>query len=329
MPLDYPGMLALTSMVLVGLAAVWARLLQPPNDEPRYGLADLGVWLALLPLIVIGGRGGLQGKSLNIVNAFHSGSVAEGYLTLNGPFSAIHSGRQTAAEAHEFLPRDEAVEIARSRLGSESTVWSAAGYPLQRRSPSPLLESGAANVVIVVLESWDALVTDSLRVRAGLEPLGITPSFDALVPEGLLFTRFYASGQRSIEGMAALLAGVPTIPGLPYLGAGMEQSRLSYLGQMAKAHGLNTFFVRSAKRFSFRLDGVAPLAGFDYFAGAEDILPTGSHTSEPTNFWGAWDYDSLRFFHERLRDSGGPFLGFFFGSSTSMRRRPVSSRVAR
>jgi phosphoglycerol transferase MdoB-like AlkP superfamily enzyme len=61
---------------------------------------------------------------------------------------------------------------------------------------------------------------------------------------------------------------------------------------------------------------VAALAGFDVYAGAEDILEGPSHTTVPSRYWGAWDFDSLRHLHELLLGAPEPFVGFFFGSST-------------
>ncbi|MCK7577741.1 MAG: sulfatase-like hydrolase/transferase [Chromatiales bacterium] len=62
----------------------------------------------------------------------------------------------------------------------------------------------------------------------------MTPNFDALAQQGRLFTRFYANGERSMDGLAALIAGIPTLPGTAYIGMGMEQNRMAYLGDMAQ-----------------------------------------------------------------------------------------------
>jgi phosphoglycerol transferase MdoB-like AlkP superfamily enzyme len=315
---DYPLALTAAGGVAVGFGFLWPRLLEAPREALPGRRQDWAVWVCLVPLLVIAIRGGLQFKPVNVVNAFQSGSVAEGYLTLNAPFSAYHSARETRSGTDRaYYSLEDALRNVRDRIEEDGDVWSEPEYPLQRHS----VGGGAAvpdstNIVVLVLESWDALVTDAIRDEVGLEPIGVTPNFDALARDGLLFSRFLASGQRSIEGMAAILASVPTLPGLPYLGTGMEQSRLSFLGDMAAGNGYSSVFVRSAKRGSFYLDAVSALAGFDVYAGAEDILSTGSHSSEPPGFWGAWDFDSLRFLHERRLESERPFLGVFVGSTT-------------
>jgi len=318
MGLEYPGPLAAFAIAAIGLHFAWRAMLDRlETPEPaRQSWGAWGAWIALLPLCVIGIRGGLQDKPLNIVNAFEAGSVAEGLLTLNAPFSVFHSTRNTSSgEVPRHMPHDEAVRVVRERYAPDGVDWVSDHYPLEQRTAREG-PGRTANVVVLVLESWDALLTDAIRERVGRAPLGATPEFDALARRGLLFTNFYASGQRSIEGIAALLASVPTLPGTPYLGRGVEQSRLSFLGQLARDNGYHSVFVRSARRGSFRLDAVAGLAGFDVYAGAEDILAEPSHTSVPSGYWGAWDFDSLRYFHQRLLEAPGRFVGFFFGSST-------------
>lgn len=327
MGLDYPFVIGAFAVVAAGLALTWRALLARGEDAAGRGgptgVAAWAIWIVLLPAFIVGIRGGLQHKPINIVNAFEAGSVAEGLLVLNAPFSVYHSTRNTRrVDVPRHMPTDEAIRIVRSRYAPEGIEWTSERYPLEHvdTGDPPANPAGATpparNVVVLVLESWDALLTDAIRTRAGLPRLGATPEFDALAGHGLLFTNFYASGQRSIEGIAALLASVPTMPGMPYLGRGMEQSRLSYLGALARDNGYHTVFVRSAKRGSFRLDAVAALAGFDVYAGAEDILEGPSHTTVPSRYWGAWDFDSLRHLHELLVAAPGPFVGFFFGSST-------------
>lgn len=63
------------------------------------------------------------------------------------------------------------------------------------------------NIVVLLLESWSADLIESLGGEAG-----ITPEFKALEKEGLLFTHFYASGNRSQQAMGSLFGGLPGLP---------------------------------------------------------------------------------------------------------------------
>jgi phosphoglycerol transferase MdoB-like AlkP superfamily enzyme len=63
------------------------------------------------------------------------------------------------------------------------------------------------NIVIVLLESWSGDMIESL---GGLK--GITPEFRRLEKQGVLFTEFYATANRSQQAMSSIFAGIPGIP---------------------------------------------------------------------------------------------------------------------
>lgn len=70
-----------------------------------------------------------------------------------------------------------------------------------------ILNSKTPNLVVILLESWSADLIESLGGEAG-----ITPNFKELEKEGLLFTNFYASANRSQQAMGSLYGGLPGIP---------------------------------------------------------------------------------------------------------------------
>lgn len=344
------------------LAFPWRRLLA---FDARRVDGRRAPWLAPLLLgagLVLAIRGNVSGKPLGVVNAFESGSLAEGYLTLNGPFSVWHSSRNARPKAVEYLPWERAVELVQRSVFAPGERATSTEFPLQRTRPrrstqatsgdvpatvsaatlgfaSPELASSEIanpappaaaadgddesdgetqrarpNVMVVLLESWDALAVDAIRNEHGLEPLGLTPRFDELARSGVLFTRFYAAGQRSMDGLSAVLCGFPTLPGMPYIGRGMEQSRLGFVGELARADGYATFFVQGSKRTSFRGDAIAALAGFDVYEGMEDIVERQGR--EPMADWGSWDDDLFAEAGRLARSARAPFLGYVFTTST-------------
>lgn len=315
--LDFPLPLIGFIALLYVVARVWARVLRRPAAAVS---ATRNVWITyavLVFLVVVGARGGLQRERIGTIDAFAHGSAAAGYLAMNGPFSALRSIEATSLEvAVDF---DESLADVRSRFVLAGETWDGDEFPLQRgpvSSPARRAGSRRPNVVILVLESWDAIVTDALRTTVGLEPLEATPVFDGLVSEGVLYSRHYSAGQRSLEGLTALLASYPTLPGTPYLGDATAGINLGFLGRFAREMGYATHMVRSASKESFSLGTVADLAGFDTYVGAEDIVGGESHSHIAAGKWGAWDFDSLTYLHELLAAEEDPFVALFFGSSS-------------
>lgn len=301
----------LVALALAGfawrLAMRWDERLPPPR---------IPVWnvFVLAPVMLFAVRGNASGKPISVVDAFTSGSVAAGYLALNGPFSIAHSILGSGKVPAEFMPWDAAVRNVQAQVFGETEHALDPEFPLLRSRPAR--SESRPNVVVLLLESWDGDVVDVLRAERGLAPLGVTPNFDVLSRDGVLFTNFYAAGQRSTHGLLAVLSGIPTLPGMPYLGRGVEQSRLSYLGRLALAEGYSTYFLQGSKERSFRIDAIARLAGFEHYLGRDAIVAkTGN---EPMADWGAWDADLLATAHALFREARAPFLGFAFTTSTHL-----------
>lgn len=304
---NYAGALMTASVAVIALGWWWRRSLKRLPAHPAHPVLTVLAFVA----VVVGVRGNVSGKPIGVVDAFADGSASAGYLTLNAPFSVFHSFQGSRPIDVDFLPWDQAVASVRKEL-IEPTEISTAGYPLQRAQPAEA--SRHPNVVVLMLESWDAQHVDALRKAMQLPPLGATPNFDALAKQGVLFTQFYANGQRSMDGMSAILAGMPTLPGIPYIGRGMEQSDLGFLGSLAARQGYDTYFLQSAKRRSFRVDAIAARAGFDHYYGAEDI--PARDPSLPVTDRGAWDYDTFMFAHQLFSQADKPFVSFIFTATT-------------
>jgi phosphoglycerol transferase MdoB-like AlkP superfamily enzyme len=327
---DYwPASLGLVAFAL-GAFFAWRKLLAWDARALAGARAPLWAPLALGVALVLAVRGNVSGKPIGVVNAFESGSLAEGYLTLNGPFSVWHASRSASPRAVEYLAWSDAVARVQREVLADGERADSPDLPVQRtpRARAGLADGRAAargdgagaargekpNVVVVLLESWDALVVDAIRAEHSLEPLGLTPCFDALAGEGVLFPRFYAAGQRSMDGLSAVLCGFPTLPGMPYIGRGMEQSRLAFVGELARAEGYSTFFLQGSKRTSFRGDAIAALAGFDVYEGMEDVVL--HQAQQPMADWGSWDDDAFAETARLAREARKPFLGFVFTTST-------------
>lgn len=301
--------------VIIG-ALFWRRLFLKKIAIPSKVLPRYGAIIVLFLAFIIIGRGGLQYKPARISDAFLSGSTASGYLSLNGPFAIFHSARGTRPVTKEFMPHQTAVDLVRKQITGPTEKYIDAQFPLLRSTAlrnTPI--ANKPNIVIFLLESWDAIHLDHFRTQQGLAPYSITPNFNELVKKGRLYTNFYAAGMRSMDGIAGILAAVPTLPGMPYIGTGMAQNRLSYLAEFAKEQAYSTIFLQSSKRGSFRLDSVATKAGFDTYLGAEDIPP--AHENAPKKKkWGIWDYSTFMAAHKLFAQQQTPFLGFIFSSST-------------
>jgi phosphoglycerol transferase MdoB-like AlkP superfamily enzyme len=295
-------------------ALLWRRLVHPVPAAPTLKWPRLTAIPGLLLLFVIIVRGGWSGKPISVGDAFLSNSAAQGYLTLNGAFAITHALNENIPVLHEFMPQPEAVSRTQNILAGSAAPFKYSDFPIYRHADF-VAKNRKSNVVVLMLESFGALHVDALRKQMKMPPLGVTPNFDELARHGRLYTHFYANGQRSIQGAEAILAGLPTLPSFPVLGAGLEQNRQSFLGELALSQGYETFFLQSSDRGSFRFDSIAARSGFSTYKGAED-MPELHDSPKTASTWGTWDHNTFQEANKLFSASRKPFLGFIFTSTT-------------
>ncbi len=306
-----PGLLYLAAVA--GLFWGWRRLLRrEAAPVGRKGLR-MGTALGLFFLMYVAAHGSIAGQRLKIIHAFTGVTAPAAYLALNGPFCMLHSVETTRPVRTEFYPWPEAVKTAQEALLAPGEIV-APEYPLFRASPAKAAHK--PNVVVIMLESWDAIYLDAHRKELGLKPLGLSPHYDALSREGVLYSRFYASGQKSMDGMSALLCGFPTLPHLPYLGRGIEQNSIAFLGRLARQEGYDTYFLQTSKRRTYRNDAVAELTGFTTYLGAEDMPPLDPTPGRAMLGGACWDHETFAEANRRLATAKRPFLAFLYTAST-------------
>ena len=311
---QYGLALAVFSVGAVALAWIWHKVFAALPSPPR------SLWLRLmaLPVLLFGmlvvARGGIDGKPISVGEAFFSNTPAQGYLALNGAFAMSRAFLEDPPALREFMPAAKAHALTQTMLAGNSTFFRDADYPLYR-SDMPAPHSSKPNVVVLMLESWGAQHIDALRLPKHETPLGATPNFDTLARTGRLYSRFYANGQRSIQGAEAILASQPTFPGMPFLGEGIEQNRQSFMGELARSQGYETYFLQSSERGSLRFDAISARAGFGTYRGAEDIANL-HEMPKPAATWGTWDHNTFQAAHQLFAVARKPFLGFVFTSST-------------
>jgi phosphoglycerol transferase MdoB-like AlkP superfamily enzyme len=162
-------------------------------------IIKLTTFVLLMGLLVIGLRGGIQAIPITASDAYFSkhnilnvAAVNSGY---NLAFGTIDYFQIKDKNIFKTLPEEEANAIVDDILfvPSDTTV--------------SILKVSHPNIVIVLLESFSGDLIETLGGRAD-----IAPEFHKLEKEGLMFTEFYATGNRSQQAIGSLFAGLPAIP---------------------------------------------------------------------------------------------------------------------
>lgn len=94
------------------------------------------------------------------------------------------------------------------------------------------------NIILIILESFTADV---------IEPLGgvkdVAPNFNKLCTDGILFTNFYSTGDRTDKGVVGILSGYPAQPITNIIKYPAKTEKLAYLPRKMKALGYHTKFI--------------------------------------------------------------------------------------
>jgi phosphoglycerol transferase MdoB-like AlkP superfamily enzyme len=197
----------------------------------------------------------------------------------------------------------EALPVVRRIVAQDNTTFL---DPENQRSVRRYVDNGTApkrlNIVIVIEESFGSNYVDTLE---STQPKPVTPELTRLAKDGLFFSNVYASGQRSVRGLEAILTSFTPIPGISTV------RRPGSKHMYSLPYVLKQFGYQSAMMYAGRavFDNMGPFwrgIGFDHVWDQNDI-----HHQSFTTVWGVSDEDLFAEALERMDDhtqGGQPFL---------------------
>ncbi|WP_457674323.1 LTA synthase family protein [Thiolapillus sp.] len=280
----------------LSLANRWTR--QFGQAYPTWWLR-IPVFLLCAFLVAWGARGTLRhGAPLRWGDAFHSQNLFANHLALNGTWSlakaAMGNKKKDAGKTWlKIMPADEALKRTRRLLlapGDE--LLQPDQYPvLRRHSPARPLTPRPKNLVFIIMESFSGQFTGALG-----NDHGITPRFDELAREGLLFDRMFSNGTHTHQGMFATVACFPNLPGFEYLMQEPEgQHQFSGLPALLKPLGFQDVYVYNGAFNWDNQKGFFRNQGMTRFIGRDQV--ENPVFTDPT--WGVSDQDM---FDQALRE---------------------------
>jgi phosphoglycerol transferase MdoB-like AlkP superfamily enzyme len=143
-----------------------------------------------------------------------------------------------------------------------------------------LLHINHPNIILIILESFTANIIEPL---GGLK--GITPNFNALVPEGILFDHFYASGDRTDKGLVAVLSGYPAQPQTSIIRFPHKTQNLPFLPRCLQREGYHTSFIYGGDVGFANMESYLITGGFSHITRDNDFSATLNNSK-----WGVADH---------------------------------------
>ncbi|MGI9543917.1 MAG: LTA synthase family protein [Cyclobacteriaceae bacterium] len=261
--------------------------------------AYLALFLFLTACLILPIRGGIQLAPLNQSDVYFSKNNFANQAALNVPWNFFRSISKRTYSKHNpysFMEMDDAKAIVDSLYKPVSFA-----KELQIQSVSN------PNVLIILWESFTAKAVEALNGKYQ----GITPQFDMLASEGILFTNFYASGDRSAKGLVALLSGYPAQPTESIIKIPNKTSQLPVLSQDFKDLGYRTSFYHGGELSFANMKSYLVQGGFDEIIDKSDF-----DQADMNSKWGAHDHVLFDRWAIDMAQTKEPFFSVVFTLSS-------------
>jgi phosphoglycerol transferase MdoB-like AlkP superfamily enzyme len=249
--------------------------------------------LAFTALLIIPLRGGFQTSPINQSNVYFSSEMFANHAAVNFGWNFFHALNENSSDTHNpfvCMQRSEAVQAIdnqRRNLLNPDTV------------NTDVLNVPKPNIILIIWESFTAKF---------VQPLGgekdISPCFNKLCKEGLLFTNFYANGDRTDKGLLAILSGYYPQPHKSIIYMPNKTKDIPVMSQSLKKLGYNNTFYCGAN-LNFNNMGT-------YLYGKEisKLISRADFRAEERNSkWGCYDHVLFNRIKEDLAENSD--LPFF------------------
>ena len=238
----------------------------------------------------------------NIVRTFHGGTLEE--VEYMDPAQAKSLFNPELRPESNYEGRIvEAWSGWDAGCGSYMVGDTALGFAQQRYS----------NIVIIVLESFS-------QEYMGCYNQGIMPSFtpflDSLAQHCVVY-QGRANGKKSIEGIPAIFASVPTLMTFPLTLSDYANDSLYALPAILRDNGYHTAFFHGSYNGVMGFDKLCSRMGFEEYYGKNEYMADRlSKESDYDGCWGIYDEHYLQYFSRKLGTFKEPFMAGVFTLSS-------------
>ncbi len=268
--------------------------LQSISKRLIYGLTYFLVGAFVLVLMI---RGGLQQIPVSATDGYFSNKQIVNDVTVNPVWNFIntcyvHFKVDLSAYYHNLDPQvsDELTANLYASEGIDSIK---------------IFNQKQPNIVLVTLEGWSAQMIEPLGGESG-----ITPNFNQLCEEGLLFTEIFSTGGTSETGHSSIISGYPTIAGVSISTQSSKCRHLPSLNQSFEALGYNSFYTFGGSLSYGNIGGYLTDVGFDKLVDENDLNLT------PTGKLGIHDEAMFPYFLSEVQKAKRPYFYGLFTQST-------------
>ncbi len=245
-----------------------------------------GAWIVAAGLLFISIRGGVTTSTANVGRVYFSTNQFLNHAAINPCFSLLASLSKSEDFASQFnaYPDEEATD--------RFDKW----FPAPAQADTlQLLKETRPHVLVIILESFSANVIGAL----GGEP-DVTPCFNQLSQEGILFTQCYASSFRTDRGLVATLSGYPGQPTTSIMKIPAKSRTLPSLAGSLRKAGYTTDVLYGGDIDFTNMRSYFLGTGYEQLTSDVDF-PVSDRLSK----WGAQDDVTFSYLFKMLKERNG------------------------
>lgn len=262
--------------------------------------------VALIATAPIGGWRHRDIRPIAISNAnAYTSRPMETALVLNTPFSMIRSiGNVPFHDPHYFDDK-----------GTLDAIFTPIHTPDPSR-PDSITKPGK-NLCVIIIESFGKEYIGAMNTEIlGTGYKGFTPFTDSLLTHSAWWRYSYDNGQKSIDGMPSILAGIPKFV-RPFIVTPQAVNRLKGLPALLGEKGYSSAFFHGARTGSMGFDGFARSIGFEKYYGREDFSKDQRFNADGDfdGYWAIWDEPFLKWYALKMTEMKQPFVTAIFTAS--------------
>lgn len=264
------------AVITAGAAAVFLCLrritpvMLPPITNVRTKAVGTALLAAAIVPLAVSIRGGIGESTANIGKVYFSADEYLNHSAVNPCFSMLYSISKAENYADEFDYFDEE---------KRKELFSGLYRPTETDTVS-LLNTTRPNIVIILMESFGGKTVEAVGGRPD-----ITPCYNRLAREGVIFTNCYSNSFRTDRGMVSALSGYPAFPTLSVMKLPIKSRTLPCVAASLNAEGYTSTFLYGGDINFTNMQSYLRTGGYGEIVSDVDF--TAAEKSD--NPWGAND----------------------------------------
>jgi arylsulfatase A-like enzyme len=246
-------------------------------------------YVVFIGLIIMGCRGGWQLEPVSTLNTIDYASPHDIPLVMNSPFSIITTYYKPVLEDTKLLP------------SGEKNPYSPMHNPVKGNFRK-------LNVVTIIMESMSKEYIGALNKRHHT----YTPFLDSLISQSLVFDNAFSDGKKSIEGIPAVLASLPSWMNTAFITSPYTDDNFTCIADLLDKQGYTTAFFHGGHDGTMGFDKFCSKGGFRYYYGLKEY----NNKADYDGAWGIWDEPYFQYFGKMLDTLHRPFYAAIFSISS-------------